>query len=351
MRRDPAQWRHELDVLSGLARSLASTARLDDLLFEIVRSASEVLEVGDCVLYLWEESSRVLEQRAAWGPKLDPEHRTVINPLRLKLGQGIVGSVAASRLVEIVEDVAIDRRYIEDLEAAGSELAVPILHQDRLVGVLDAESREKRAFGADEAVILTRFADLSASSIVLLQRREQESRRIEETLREVEGRLRHLTTHDPLTGLLDRAHFHEELVSALQTAGSGGPRIAVISLALDHFHAVNRAAGPEAGDELLKRVATLCRERARRSDVTARVAGVGFAILLRGASLDEAVAMAHAVRTEIESLPVPADTPSLVASAGVASPVDEHESADELMARAQRARHAAEDAGGGVASA
>lgn len=351
MKRDPARWKHELDVLSGLARSLASTARLDDLLFEIVRAASEVLEVGDCVLYLWEESSRVLEQRAAWGPKLDPTHRTVVNPLRLKLGQGIVGSVAASRLVEIVEDVSIDRRYIEDLEPAGSELAVPILHQDRLVGVLDAESREKRAFGADEAVILTRFADLSASSIVLLQRREQESRRIEETLREVEGRLRHLTTHDPLTGLLDRTHFHEELASALQTTGAGGPRIAVVSLALDRFHAVNRAAGPEAGDELLKRVATLCRERARRSDVTARVAGVGFAILLRGASLDEAVAMAQSLRTEIESLPVPDGTPALVASAGVAAPLDERESAEELMARVQRARHAAEDAGGGVASA
>jgi diguanylate cyclase (GGDEF)-like protein len=351
MRRDPARWKHELDVLSGLARSLASTTRLDDLLFEIVRAASEVLDVGDCVLYLWEESSRVLEQRAAWGPKLDPAHRTVINPLRLKLGQGIVGSVAASRLVEIVEDVSIDRRYIEDLEVAGSELAVPILHQDRLVGVLDAESKEKRAFGADEAIVLTRFADLCASSIVLLQRREQESRRIEETLREVEGRLRHLTTHDPLTGLLDRVHFHEELVSALQTCGAGGPRIAVVSLALDRFHAVNRAAGPEAGDELLKRVATVCRERARRSDVTARVAGVGFALLLRGASIEEAVALAQTVRTEIESLPVPAGAPPLAASAGVAAPLDERESADELLRRAERARHAAEDAGGGVASA
>jgi diguanylate cyclase (GGDEF)-like protein len=351
VRRDPAQHRYELDVLSRLSRSLASTARLDDLLFEIVRAASEVLEVDDCVLYLWEESSRVLEQRAAWGPKLDVERRTVRDPLRLKLGQGIVGSVAASRLVDIVEDVSIDRRYVEDLVAAGSELAVPILHQERLVGVLDAEAREKRAFGADEAVVLTRIADICASSIVLLQRREQESRRIEETLREVEGRLRHLTTHDPLTGLLDRAHFYEELGSALQSAAAGGPPLAVVSVALDRFHAVNRTAGPEAGDELLKRVATLCRERARRSDVTARVAGVGFGILLRGAALDEAVAIAQTLRTEIESLPVPEGAPSLRASAGVAAPASAEESAEELLARADRARNAAEDAGGGVASA
>lgn len=351
MRRDPALQRHELDVLSSLARSLASTVRLEDLLFEIVRAASEVLECDDCVLFVWEESSRTLIQRAAFGPKLDAERRVVRDPLSLKLGQGIVGSVAASRLVEIVEDVEVDRRYIEDAMEAGSELAVPILHQDRLVGVIDVECREKRAFGADEAVILTRFADLSASSIVLLQRREQESQRIEETLREVEGRLRHLTTHDPLTGLLDRAHFHDEVVSALQAAAVSGPPIAVVSLALDRFHAVNRAAGTAAGDELLKRVATVCRDRARRSDVAARVAGVGFAVLLRGASIDEAVALAQTLRTEIESLPVPEEVPPLVASAGVAAPASAEESAEQLLSRAHRARNAAEDAGGGVASA
>jgi len=351
VRRDPAQLRHELDVLSSLARSLASTTRLDDLLFEIVRAVSEVLEFDDCVLYLWNEDDRLLEQRAAWGPKLDVERRVVKDPMRVELGQGIVGSVAASRLVELVDDVSVDRRYVEDAFPAGSELTVPILHQDRLVGVIDAESRDKRSFGAEDAIILTRFADLVASSIVLLRRREQESRRIEETLREVEGRLRHLSTHDPLTGLLDRVHFHEEVSSSLQAWENDGPPVAIISLALDRFHAVNRAAGPQAGDELLQRVATVCRDRARRSDVAARVAGVGFAVLVRGASLEETVGLAQTIRSEIESLPVPPDVPPLAASAGVAAPAQRGETVEQLLGRAERARHAAEDSGGGVASA
>jgi len=338
-------------VLSALARSLASTTRLDDLLFEIVRAASEVLEFDDCVLYLWDDGAQRLVQRAAWGPKLDAEKRAVRDPMSVKLGQGIVGAVAASRLVELIDDVSIDRRYIEDGVAAGSELAVPILHQDRLVGVIDAESLRQRAFGAEEAIVLTRFADLVASSIVLLRRREQESRRIEETLREVEGRLRHLSTHDTLTGLLDRAHFFEEVTGSLQALQDGGPPIAVISLALDRFHAVNRAAGPQAGDELLQRVATVCRDRARRSDVAARVAGVGFAILVRGASVELAVELAQTLRTEVESLPVPAGVPALAANAGVAAPAEPGETAETLLGRAERARHAAEDSGGGVASA
>jgi diguanylate cyclase (GGDEF)-like protein len=350
VRRDPEQNRHELDVLARLARTLASGTRLDDLLFEVVRSVTEVLEVDDCVLFLWDDDERVLIQRAAWGPKLDRERRIVKNPLRLRLGQGIVGAVAASRLVEIVDDVTIDRRYVEDALPAGSELTVPVLHQDRLVGVLDLESQERRAFGAEEAVIATRFADLCAPSIVLLRRSEQESRRVEETLREIENRLRHLSTHDPLTGLLGRASFAEEVSAALAAAAAGGPGVAVVTLTLDRFDAVNRALGSTGGDDVLKRVGVLLRERAGRGDLAARLTGVEFALLLRGADVERGVSFAQGLLTELVTLPLPEGLGSLSASAGVAAAAATPETAESILARAVRARRAAEAEGGGVAS-
>jgi diguanylate cyclase (GGDEF)-like protein len=350
VRRDPERQRHELDVLARLARLLASSTRLDDLLFELVRSASEVLEPDDCSFFVWDEGEGALIQRAAWGPKLDAEHRAVRDPMRLRLGQGIVGWVAASRLVEIVDDVSIDRRYVRDACAAGSELAVPVLHQDRLVGVLDLESAKRRAFGAQEAVIATRLADVSAPAIVLLRQREQESRRAEEKLREVERRLRHLSTHDPLTGLLDRARFTEELEAALLALGAGGPPVAVLTLGLDRFEEINRALGAASGDELLKAVAGVLRERAGRGDVAARVAGVEFALLLRGATEERALVLAEALRAEIASLPVPAGAPALSASAGVSSAAGAEDGAEPLLARALRARIAAEADGAGLAS-
>jgi len=350
MRRDAERDRHELDVLARLARVLASSTRLDEVLFEVVRSVTEILDVDDCVFFLWDESERVLVQRSAWGPKLDREKRAVRNPMRLRLGQGIVGSVAASRLVEMVDDVSVDRRYILDEVEAGSELAVPVLHQDRLVGVLDVESSAQRAFGPDEAVLVTRLADLSAPPIVLLRRSEQESRRVEEALREVESRLRHLSTHDALTGLLGRGTFGEELGAALAAGASGGPSVAIVSFSLPGFETINRSIGTAAGDELLKRVAGVLRERAGRGDVAARVAGVEFAVLLRGADLARAIDFAQAVRTELVSLPVEGGG-SLGASAGVAAATDAIETAESLLTRAHRALRAAESEGGGVASA
>lgn len=352
MKRDADSLRHELVVLSRLARSLSTATRLDEVLFETVRAVCEVLQSDDCVLYLFDEDLQELTQRAAWGEKLDPVTREIVSPLKLRMGQGIVGWVAASRVVEIIDDVTVDRRYIPDLKPGGSELTVPILHQDRLLGVLDAECHRARAFGADEAFITTRIADFCAPAIAYLRRRELDSRAVEEALREAEYRLRHVTTHDPLTGLLDRRHFDEQLAAALAAQATAGPAVSLAIFALDRFDQVNRKVGPAAGDAILKGVAGVLRERARRGDVTARIAGVEFALLLRGASAEEALALVQETAAELVTLPLPDGAGALAVSAGLASLAPgATETAESLVARATRARLAAAATGGGVGTA
>lgn len=174
MTRSEQRLRQELDVLSRLAKILVSSTRLDELLFEVARAVSEVLEFPDTVVYLWDDGRGALVQRAAAGPKLDPSVRRVVDPLTLGLGEGIVGSAGATREVQLVHDVRIDRRYVPDTGGGLSELAVPILFHDRLIGVLDAEHPRPNAFTAEHAIILTRFADLAAAAIVNVQRFERE---------------------------------------------------------------------------------------------------------------------------------------------------------------------------------
>lgn len=351
MKRDAESLRHELDVLSRLSRALVTTTRLDDLLFELVRAVGELLDFDDCVVYLFDERKQRLVQRAAWGPKYDRERRAIVDPLELRLGEGIVGAVAANRLVEIVHDVTTDRRYVPDTTPAGSELAVPILHLDRLVGVLDAESRQKSAFTAEDAIVLTRFSDLCASAIVCAQRLEQDAQSIEEALRRSEERLRHLSTHDQLTGLLDRVRFQEQLQAALATASVAGADVAVALVSLARFDEVNAAIGTAEADELLRRAAAILREHARRGDIVARIAGVEFGLLLRGTTAAEAVPLLQTIVTEIATLAVPEPAPPLRASAGVAAIAPgEVVGLQAFLARAVRARRAAEETGAGVAA-
>ena len=93
----------------------------------------------------------------------------------------------------------------------------------------------------------------------------------------VEERLRHLSSHDILTGLYNRNYFEEEL-ERLQ----GGRQFPVsfIMADVDDLKVVNDTQGHRAGDELLKRSAILFREVFRSEDVVARIGGDEFAVVL-----------------------------------------------------------------------
>jgi diguanylate cyclase (GGDEF)-like protein len=104
----------------------------------------------------------------------------------------------------------------------------------------------------------------------------------------IQSRLRHLADHDPLTGLLNRRRFEEELsdrVAHVARYESGG---AVLLLDLDNFKYVNDSLGHRTGDAVIRTIADLLRSQMRETDVLARLGGDEFAILLPYGSVDEA---------------------------------------------------------------
>ena len=106
--------------------------------------------------------------------------------------------------------------------------------------------------------------------------------------REFEHKLRYMADHDPLTGLLNRRRFEDEVdrqVAHSQRYGGGG---AVLMLDLDHFKYTNDSLGHRAGDELIVAVAKVLRGALRETDTLARLGGDEFAVLLPQAAEDEA---------------------------------------------------------------
>jgi diguanylate cyclase (GGDEF)-like protein/PAS domain S-box-containing protein len=113
--------------------------------------------------------------------------------------------------------------------------------------------------------------------------------------KELAGRLEYIVDHDFLTGLLNRRHFEQELARETERAARYGAPGAVLLIDLDNFKDVNDTFGHRAGDEVLKGVAGLLRQRLRHTDVVARVGGDEFAVLLTQTNADHAQIVADEV--------------------------------------------------------
>src|SRR5918999_3527349 len=141
--------------------------------------------------------------------------------------------------------------------------------------------------------------------------------------------LRYHADHDVLTGLVNRRRFEEELARCASDPACA--RGAVVILDVDHFKFVNDSLGHEAGDAVLRGVASSLREHAGPTGLPARLGGDEFAVLLPGAGEQEArdlaLTLLHAVRTRETRVPVTASAGISVFDAGPA-----HDLADALVA-------------------
>ncbi|MBK5334152.1 MAG: EAL domain-containing protein [Ilumatobacteraceae bacterium] len=119
-----------------------------------------------------------------------------------------------------------------------------------------------------------------------------------------EQALTHNAFHDSLTGLANRALFHDRLEHALDRTARTGLGVAVVYLDLDGFKLVNDSMGHEAGDHILRELATRVIGAVRTLDTVSRLGGDEFAILIEetGRALDEAETVAERV---LQSLTTP----------------------------------------------
>ena len=112
--------------------------------------------------------------------------------------------------------------------------------------------------------------------------------------------LRWQSTHDLLTGLVNRREFERRLQGAIAALYDGAAPAALLYMDLDQFKLVNDTSGHLAGDQLLAQLATLLPGVLPRGAVLARLGGDEFAVLLPATPETEALALAERLRTEID---------------------------------------------------
>lgn len=172
-------------------------------------------------------------------------------------------------------------------------------------------------------------------------RRERESMILE---------LRDAAQTDLLTGLYNRRGFQSAASALLHQASANHDWVSAVLFDLDHFKQVNDTYGHDAGDVVLRAVATIARTNFRPFDLLVRHGGEEFLALLPGSSTEEAVTVAEKVRQAIESaeMKLPDGTTLRVTSsfgcAGMSAPAHQ-DLLTELLKRADLALYAAKSSG------
>jgi len=170
-------------------------------------------------------------------------------------------------------------------------------------------------------------------------------------LKHTQARLEHQATHDPLTGLPNRALFQELGDQALARSNRYGTTVAVLFLDLDRFKPVNDSLGHHAGDELLVQVAARLRTTVRRGDVVARFGGDEFVVLCEhpaGQTEMQELAL-RLIETLSAPVPIAGSTARVGASVGIAIGGGSRVTIDALIRDADAALYRAKELGRGQA--
>jgi signal transduction histidine kinase/DNA-binding response OmpR family regulator len=167
------QMRQNIDqTIHYFATSLYGKNTVDEILWDVAKNCIARLGFVDCVIYLLDEQQQLLIQKAAFGAK-NPQDYTILEPLLIPVGQGIVGSVAKTGKAELVADTTIDARYLMDDQMRYSELAVPLLLGNKVIGVIDSEHPEKGYFKQHHLEALQTIAAVCSSKIARAQADEE----------------------------------------------------------------------------------------------------------------------------------------------------------------------------------
>jgi diguanylate cyclase (GGDEF)-like protein len=169
-----------------------------------------------------------------------------------------------------------------------SELAVPLLYAEKLIGVLNVESPQPSLFDDEDRILLEVIANHLATALANIESQES---------------LREQTIRDPLTGLFNRHYFNSIIAPELSRSDRYARSFTVMMIDVDNFRAVNNRFGHLMGDEVLQEVARLLLDRVRTSDRVIRYGGDEFLIFMPETEEGDAELVAGRLREQMAHLP------------------------------------------------
>ena len=205
---------------------------------------------------------------------------------QIEAGGGLVGKTVRGKKTLYFPDVSTSPDYIQVDQNTKSELNIPIMHGDKVLGVISLESPVVDGFGdgdIDLMEILAKHIGVLWVYHDLFKKTKQEALK------------------DPLTKLWNRRYFFESLNKEIKRHERHGDTLCVVMIDLRDFKIINDTYGHMEGDRILIELSEFLTSRMRESDILARYGGDEFVALLPRTHKNEAFAAWGRLKDEVES--------------------------------------------------
>ena len=323
-----------LQVLFEIGKVIGSDDDLSCLLARISELVCSLVPADACSIMLLDMHGDCLLPTAAFGLRANR-----LNDLSFRIGQGVAGWVAEHGEPALIDDVAIDPRYVRlpgsrsaARNATESMICVPLVARSESIGVMTATSHRISSFSRSDVGLLGFVAQTIALDIE-------------------NARLRRLAVTDTLTGAYNRQYLNQSLPTELATAIERGWPLSIAMIDVDHFKQINDRYGHDVGDRVLASVARVLRNAIRSDDMLVRYGGEEFLAVLPRTDCRQAWEVGERMRHQFETRPLDASGHpiSVHVSVGIAQYGQSDDQADDavkaLIRRADRALYRAKNRG------
>ncbi|HXY51338.1 MAG TPA: diguanylate cyclase [Terriglobales bacterium] len=310
----------QLSFLNNISKTAISSEDSEQMLADIVAEIQKNFRFDHIGIGILDYVTKEIEIRAEAGTTAHGKGK------RVALGVGILGRVARTGERAVVPSAAEGQLLPE----SRSVLCIPIAYGESLLGVLNVESQEEKAFSPQDLLIMNTLADLLATALhnaFVFQKLQQQS------------------ITDGLTGVKTRRFFWESLSSEWKRASRSGRPFSVVLVDLDKFKEVNDTLGHLEGDLVLARVGRLLEQRCRQSNVVARYGGDEFIILMPETGMEQAQTLAERLRQWLAQDPTLSEH-HITGSFGVASFPMHGFSVEDIIRVADACMYESKHAGG-----
>jgi diguanylate cyclase (GGDEF)-like protein len=337
-----------LKVLYQVTHAISASLDMDQLCDAVHHAVENVMPCDDFVIDGYNpETNEIVPIYAIEYP-----HKRVVTDTYIAdhgLGGWVVHTQKSILLNNKEEIKACGIQYevygSETEDLTRSVLAVPMILQGQVAGIISTQSHKENAYTRDDQYLLELLATHTAIAI--------ENSRLFATIQR-------LANTDPLTGALTRRKFFDMAEHEFQRAKRYKAPLSILMLDVDEFKHFNDRFGHQAGDLVLKLVASRCMESLRSVDVFGRLGGEEFAAVLPDTNLEQAAQVATRLCSLIEELTldeaaalfeistgeqVDKDNLKVTVSVGVAACDDSCRNIDVLLDHADRAMYSVKHTG------